>query len=332
MADSSAITPEMKKTIGTWRLPDYSPEDVTIWGIRRYIAATEDPNPLWQDEEYAKKTRWGGVIAPPTFVEVYNPANRGYREIGGEEQLGLVFPFPPPFGRTYMGGEEFEFFVPIRPGDTIHCNGVLGDIYEKRSSSGAGTMVFIQQVKEYHNQKDELVARTKWTTIHPEHAPQAALEERPAAPEREAKPATINQKQVYFAEVNEGMAIPSMEKHVIMTTIVKWAGATGDAGRVHFDADFMRNVYGVPGVVAHGPLGGVYLAQLITNWIGGWGVFKKHSTQYRGNVFPGDIITFQGKVVRKWIEGGDNCVECETWAENPQGAKTAVGRSIVTLP
>ena len=31
------------------------------WGIG-------DDNPLWLDEEYAKKSRWGDIIAPPTFL------------------------------------------------------------------------------------------------------------------------------------------------------------------------------------------------------------------------------------------------------------------------
>ena len=128
------------------------------------------------------------------------------------------------------------------------------------------------------------------------------------------------------------MAVPPLEKCVTMTTIAKWAGATGDVGPPHFDYEFMKTVYAMPSVIAHGPLNSAYLAQLITNWMGGWGVFKKHSTQYRGTVRPKDIITFHGKVVRKWVEQGEKMVECETWAENQHGARTATGVSVISLP
>ena len=33
--------------------------------IKKWCIANEDFNALWFDEEYAKKSRWGGLIAPP---------------------------------------------------------------------------------------------------------------------------------------------------------------------------------------------------------------------------------------------------------------------------
>jgi acyl dehydratase len=331
MPESSAITEEMRRAIGTLTLPEFPAEDVTIWAILRYAAATEDPNPLWWDDEYARSTRWGSLIAPPTFVEVYSPHNRTMREKGGE-LVQLCAPFEPPFERQLLGGEEFEFFGPIRPGDAISGRALLGDVYEKKSRSTSGMLVLMREDKEYHNQKGVLVARTNWTRIFVEVPPPAALVLPPPVPERAVRPATICPAQVYFDDVEVGTIIPSMEKHVTMTTIAKWAGATGDVGPPHLDHEYMKTVYGMPSVISHGALNGAYLAQLVTNWIGGWGVLKKHSTQYRGNTFPRDIITFQGKVVRKWVEQGENLLECETWAENQHGIIVTLGKSTVSLP
>jgi len=36
--------------------------------IRHFVEALGDPNPLYTDAEYARQTRWGGIIAPPTFL------------------------------------------------------------------------------------------------------------------------------------------------------------------------------------------------------------------------------------------------------------------------
>ena len=35
--------------------------------FRQVAVAYGDDNPLWCDPEYGKKTRWGGLIAPPNF-------------------------------------------------------------------------------------------------------------------------------------------------------------------------------------------------------------------------------------------------------------------------
>ena len=330
MAEGSLVTKEMKKAIGTWRMPKFTPEDVTIWGVLRYVAATEDPNPLWRDEEYAKQTRWGGIIAPPTFIDVYSPINRQFREQGGEPML-KVLPFVPPFERTFLGSEEFEFFTPIRIGDAISSEAVLGDAYEKQSRSGAGRLVFFQHNMAYHNQRGQLLARCKYTLVSVE-SPPPALATCGADHSRPVAPVTISPSQICFEDVEVGVTIPPMAKHVTLTTMLKWAGATGDVGRPHFDLQFMTRVWGMPNVVAHGPLIGAYLAQLITNWIGGRGVLVRHSAEYVGNAFPGAVVTFGGRVTHKGIWRGENSVDCETWAQDQDERTVALGKSTVTLP
>ena len=42
--------------------------EVTPDGIRHFVNGYGDDNPLYCDEAYAAGTRWGGLIAPPTFV------------------------------------------------------------------------------------------------------------------------------------------------------------------------------------------------------------------------------------------------------------------------
>ena len=65
MAEESLITEEMKKVVGVVQEP-------IIWevergAIKRFAEAVGDPNPLYFDEEYAKGTRYGGIVAPPGF-------------------------------------------------------------------------------------------------------------------------------------------------------------------------------------------------------------------------------------------------------------------------
>lgn len=39
--------------------------------IRHYCEVMEDANPLYHDDAYAKASRYGEIIAPPTQVQVY---------------------------------------------------------------------------------------------------------------------------------------------------------------------------------------------------------------------------------------------------------------------
>ena len=50
-------------------------EYITTDLIRHYVDSLGDRNPLFRNQDYARRTRWGGIIAPPTFnqaiVQVY---------------------------------------------------------------------------------------------------------------------------------------------------------------------------------------------------------------------------------------------------------------------
>jgi hypothetical protein len=37
-------------------------------------------------------------------------------------------------------------------------------------------------------------------------------------------------------------------------------------------------------------------------------------------------------VTRKYVEGGENFVDLEIWAENPKGERTAAGSATVSFP
>ena len=97
------ITDEAKKMIGAETEPVTL--DVERGDIRLFAQAIGDPNPLFNDEQEARKTRFGGMIGSPTFP----------RLLMGRQLPKLEFPNPPK--RLLDAGSEWEFFHPIRPGD-----------------------------------------------------------------------------------------------------------------------------------------------------------------------------------------------------------------------
>jgi len=58
----------------------YADEDV----IAHYAMGSGDDNPRWLDSDYAKTTKWGGIIAPSTFVLTCGfPRSRGLAGVHG---------------------------------------------------------------------------------------------------------------------------------------------------------------------------------------------------------------------------------------------------------
>jgi acyl dehydratase len=137
--------------------------------------------------------------------------------------------------------------------------------------------------------------------------------------------------QIYYQDVEVGTEIPTLIKHPTTRQLVKWATASGDYYQIHYDKDFAQSM-GLPGVIVHGWLTLSFLGQLMTDWIGEEGALRKLGCTYRNMNFPGEDIICKGRVTRKYIKDGEHRVECEIWAENPRGEKTASGTAVVVLP
>jgi len=147
------ISPELRSWIGTEE--DLGTEVVELGAIKRFADAIHDPNPLYRDEEYAKKTQYGGIIAPPTFIHTM-------RTVG----YGSIRPGPMPWPKTtgLNGGNDFEFFLPMRPGDVISGKAKLVDI-RTRQTRGLGPMIITVTEMTYTNQKGEVVGKQTSTGL-----------------------------------------------------------------------------------------------------------------------------------------------------------------------
>lgn len=138
--------------------------------IRRFADAVDDPNPLYWDEEYAKKSRYGSIIAPPGFISSPwfsgRPTKWGGRDTTSAEEtrelmLALI---KVGYGRVLDGGMEYEFFAPVRAGDTITASSVIKDIIGREGRTGK--MAFLFTETTYTNQNGEVVAKARGTSIH----------------------------------------------------------------------------------------------------------------------------------------------------------------------
>lgn len=126
--------------------------------------AVADPNPLWRDEEYARKTRYGGLVASPYFVEYLR--FRGLSDYGRPTGLPVIFGLDLPGSpANVVGGEEVEYFQPIRPGDVITVSRQTTDVKKRWSKSLDRDVVIETLEQSFTNQFGELVATHKSTNI-----------------------------------------------------------------------------------------------------------------------------------------------------------------------
>ena len=138
-------------------------------------------------------------------------------------------------------------------------------------------------------------------------------------------------KQLTYEDIEVGMELPPLIKHPTRKQLVMWAGASGDFYEIHYDDDFAQS-QGLPNVIVHGALTLSFLGQLLTDWIGEKGAVRQFGASFRGMLFPGEDLVCRGKVIRKYIQDGERCVECEIWAENPRGEIATPGTAVVVLP
>jgi len=138
-------------------------------GILLFASALGETNPIYWDEEAAKATSLGGVIAPPTFAissAHWNPdyALKGIRRIpaskprpaaatgggGGGGGGGMNI------ARVLHGEQRFEYHEPVRPGMKLTVTTKPGKTWSKEGKKG-GTMNFSETITEYRDEKGALV-------------------------------------------------------------------------------------------------------------------------------------------------------------------------------
>jgi len=151
MSQGLVITDEMRSMIGIESEP--SVYEIEKEPIRRWAEATGNPNPLYNDEEYAKSKGYRSIIAPPGFVENYDyPIKAGKRR-----------PLSHISTRTLNGGNEYEFFKPVQAGDVLTATSKLVQLFEREGR--LGKMMFMVYEDTCKNQKGELVTKARWTGI-----------------------------------------------------------------------------------------------------------------------------------------------------------------------
>lgn len=157
MAEGSIITDEMKKMVGRpWAPQIFKVEE---GAIRRYAAAIDDANPLYNDAGYARKSKYGRLKSPPGFA---GWPEKKARLLGIQVSEALMAAGGPP--RPLDGGIEFEFLRPVLAGDTLVETTTIINLAERDTKTGKS--LFTQVEYAYANKDGDVALRSVATYIY----------------------------------------------------------------------------------------------------------------------------------------------------------------------
>ena len=329
--------------------------------ILRFVNAIGDPNPLWRDEEYARKTRYGGLVAPPSFL--YNVT------------LGLAMHGLKGV-HAFHSGTDWEFYKPVVVYDKITYDCTFVGLDEHSSDFAPRWLVEHYQT-DYFNRKDDLIARSNAHMIRAERLgmkkkgkyssitiPHPWTEEERIKIEDEVLDEKIRGSKVrYWEDVEVGDEIPALVKGPISScdeiawcTAMESMKANSVALRdyrkvpglailhpatnareyiesVHWDVEAGKTT-GLPSAYDLGAQRQSWLIQSITHWMGDEGWVKRSSALYRRFLYVSDVVWIKGKVTKKYVDDeGECCVDIESTCINQRGENALhPALSTVALP
>ena len=340
--------------------------EATRDNIRHYAHGIGDDNPLWCDPDYARNTRYGDVIAPPSFLFACDRFISGY--CGGL-----------PGVHAMWAGADWQWHKPIRRNVAVRTESWLKDLFEHQTRFAGRTVQQIYHVDFYDEANGDLLAdadswvfRTERDTAREEGSKYNEVRERGRRvyedDEIRAVYAKYRDEKVrgaetrYFEDVEIGEELPPIVKGPMTVTgfiafAQGWGGlyiranrlqwklidkhpGTGIKNRygipdcperVHWEDDFALEV-GAPAAYDYGPERTSWMIHHLTDWAGDDGFVRASKTQIRRHNPVGDILHVSGEVTGKDIVDGEGIIDVSQRAENQDGELSVIGAAKVRLP
>lgn len=360
---TNELLEEYKNRVGlNLRVSNVFNQTVSYEAIRNYVNGIGDFNPVYRDREYAKKTSYGDLVAPPNWLYSVYPT------YVVEGLAGL---------HGWHSGNDWEFFKPIYVIDVITPKSTIVGFDIVRTKF-AGRSLWRYQRGEYYNQKGELVARSYSWSLRGERKttrstgkysqlklPHPWTEEELQKIENEILEEKIRGGEVRYwedTEVGEKLqpvikgpfGLTDMIAYCVGATPVQlaahevqirnyrlhpaWAFRDPDTYAlepiyaVHYNKR-AANSAGLPFPYSAGVQNQSWLINLHTNWMGDEGWLKRNYAEYRKFVYFSDVVRITGKVVKKYVdENGEHCVDIHSHGVNQRGEDVIPGYSTVILP
>lgn len=134
-----------------------------------------------------------------------------------------------------------------------------------------------------------------------------------------------------FQSIEVGQPLPALTlPPVTRTTLVLYAGASGDHNPNHIDIDAARAA-GMPDVFAHGMLVMAWLGRLLTDWVP-QDQIRQFDVRFTSITQVGDSITCLGQVTDKHERDNEKLVTVQLKAVDQHGDVKIAGSALIAFP
>lgn len=365
---SDEMLRDAESLVGVWLRRDVHwpamAEDISPIDIRRWaLYSVGDDNPMWSDEEYARRTRWGSIIAPPTFLysidsTIIAPGLRGIQWI--------------------YGGTRWKHFLPIHVGDRITARARLIKV-ERKTGAHARHLVIQTGEVQYFNQRGDLVSHAEADVLRvprrKSNTGMVGFDERRAQGRHKYTPEEIEEVRLacvnevrrgaesrYWEDVNVGEQLPQLakgpltlvdilafyvgrrntyaplklayldrERHPANVYISPSTGIPVHPAAGHLDDEIAQEI-GMPGPYDQGWMRANWVGHLVTNWAGDDSFVTDISVRLLMPNLVGDLTWVRGTVSSKEVRDGEHIVNLDCWGETQRNERNILATVSVRLP
>ncbi|MFC1532115.1 MaoC family dehydratase N-terminal domain-containing protein [Thermodesulfobacteriota bacterium] len=340
---------------------------VTRDSIKHFVDAIGDMNPIFRDRTYAEKTKYGCLIAPPTFL--YSIAYGHYPDPPGSA--------PPEAFYNLYAGDEYEWFSPLSDGEEIDFKTTFPTDIKFKSTKAVEKAAFLYGRHEFtrHMGGTLLATCDFWIVLYKKaedvrQKPESDQFDKPVYTEDYIKEVYSTQDREvvrgaeprYWEDVEIGEELPPVVRgpHSATETVAWLIGGIGEfyfcsdrlyryifeqCGWGFYDRDwkvhlnFHENMYNTMLAKEHERMtGGIgaqrssWIDMVLTNWMGDEGFIWKLRSEHRGQGGLGYVYWCKAKVTDKYIKDDRYCVDIECRVEEQKGNVILSGNATVLLP
>jgi acyl dehydratase len=341
-------------------------DDVDYYAIDNFCRATGDDNPLFMDPTYATKTKYGCLIAPPTFlVAIRHPGTEGAY---AQADYGLA---------KLLTGVDFEWFDVVRCGDYAQTSLQLVEIGEKKGWKNRQTAILTSQATYWNRYGGLLGKATGTMTFIPLERGKELIVDREMFRHTKEDIQRIENgiqsevvrgaKPLYWDEVQVGDELPPVVKGAVdQSDLIHWQEATAPFLKITEEA--IKETMALPGKrrvnpatgwpyyhvdqapedFSAAPLNGISLpyvrgveiaslaGSLLTNWMGDEGFLQRLNVVIHQPLLYGDTGFYSGTVREKYkLKLGEmvyRAVDVEVKAVNQINEPVLTGTATIFLP
>lgn len=327
--------------------------------IRQFAEGVGDDNPLYRDAAYARKTRWGCQLAPPSFLYAIDAT--------------IVAPKLPGVQWIYAG-TRWRWYDAIREGDVIGVDASLtemeektgrrfglwvlqkGEIVFRREDSGlicvAEGRVARTPRRTRSTKKDMAGAEKKEKTVEeaPPYHPTLSVEPRRGSERRlweslkvgdnlgpVAIPLSLDRIFAWYTGAQgalhyggaHGDGVRYRRRHDDYEINAK-TGAKDSAARGHFSSKEGKDV-GMGGAYDVGLQRIAWVIAFLTDWMGDDAHLAEADIDVIAPNLVGDITYILGRITDRWVDE-NTFVAISIEGRNQSGKLTTTGHAVVALP